>query len=181
MEPMKVFLRNEWLYYSYAKLKSSLQKYLDDTFEGTQIIDNLWLSSISSACNREMLHKYKIETIISAFLGSTASFPFDFHYERAKLRDVEDENILEDVKRLLPIIHNELVEDRGVLCHCMHGKSRSATIVAAYLMKYKNMSADEAIEFIQSKRSQVDPNPGYIRQLKEFEQELKEINAMDNN
>jgi len=174
MELIKAWSRNEWLYYSYAKLKSSLQKYIDDTFESSQIIENLWIGSISSSCNRDMLHKYKIETIISAFLGSTASFPFDFHYERAKLRDVEDENIIDDIKRLLPIIHNELMNGRGVLCHCMQGKSRSVSIVAAYLIKYRNMTTNEAIEFIKSKRTQIDPNPGYMIQLIQFEKEIKE-------
>jgi hypothetical protein len=173
VDTIKVFLRNEWLYYYYGKLKTSLQKYIDDTFEANQIIDNLWLGSISSACNREALHEYKIETIISAILGSSASFPFDFNYERAKLRDVEDEDILSDLKRLLPIIHSELLQSKGVLIHCMHGKSRSCTIVAAYLMKYKHMSVDEAINFIKSKRTQIDPNPGYIEQLRQFEEEIR--------
>jgi len=173
MDIIKVWARNEWIYYYYAKLKSSLQKYIDDTFEATQIIDNLWVGSISSSCNREMLHKYKIETIISAFLGSTASFPYDFNYERAKLRDVVDENIMEDFNRLLSIIHTELMNGKGVLVHCILGKSRSVSIVAAYLIKYRNMSRDEAIEFIRNKRSQIDPNPGYMTSLKEFEEEVR--------
>jgi len=174
METIKAWSRSEWIYYSYAKIKSSLQKYIDDTFEASQIIDNLWLGSISSSCNREMLHEYKIETVISAFLGSTANFPFDFNYERAKLRDIENENIIEDINRLLPIIHKELMNNRGVLCFCMFGKSRSASIVTAYLIKYKNMTTEEAIKFIKTKRSQVDPNSGYIKQLKEFEKTIKE-------
>lgn len=166
---LKVFGRNEWIYYYYAKVKSSLQKYIDDSFEATQIIDNLWLGAISSACNREELHNNNIEIIISAFLGSTATFPYDFNYERAKLRDVEDEDILSDIDTLLPIIHKNLIEGKGVLCHCQMGRSRSATIVAAYLIRYKGMTADESIQFIKSKRSQVNPNRGYIEQLYIFE------------
>jgi Dual specificity phosphatase, catalytic domain len=171
---IKVWGRSEWIYYYYSKIKTSMQKYIDVTFEATKILDNLWLGSITSSCNREALHENKIETIISAILGSTASFPFDFNYDRAKLRDVQDEDILCDIKRLLPIIHNEINNERGVLIHCIHGKSRSTTIVAAYLIKYKNMTTDEALEFIKNKRSQIDPNPGYIRQLREFEDEIRD-------
>lgn len=173
MDTIKAWSRSEWIYYSYAKIKSSLQKYIDDTFEASQIIDNLWIGSISSSCNREMLHEYKIETLISAFLGSTANFPFDFNYERAKLRDIENENIIEDIYRLLPIIHNDLLNGNGVMCFCMFGKSRSVSIVTAYLIKYKNMTTEEALEFIKKKRTQIDPNLGYIRQLKQFEEEIK--------
>ncbi len=37
---IKVFARNEWIYYYYAKIKSTFQKYIDDSFEANQIIDN---------------------------------------------------------------------------------------------------------------------------------------------
>ena len=168
-DAIQVFARNEWIYYYYAKMKSSVQKYIDDSFEANQIIDNLWLGAISSSCNREALHEYKIEVIITAFLGSTAAFPYDFKYERAKLRDVEDEDILGDIEYLLPIIHKNLMEGKGVMCNCQKGRSRSASIVAAYLIRYKGMTTDEALQFIKSKRTQVNPNKGYIEQLREFE------------
>ena len=47
-------------------------------------------------------------------------------------------------------------------------------MVAAYLIKYKDMTAEEAISFMQSKRAVVNPNPGFRKQLAEFEQELKQ-------
>lgn len=172
-DAIKIFARNEWIYYYYAKIKSNLQKYIDDSFEANQIIDNLWLGAISSSCNRESLYKYKIEIIISAFLGSIAEYPYDFNYERAKLRDVDNEDILSDIELLLPIIHENLIEGKGVLCFCQKGKSRSATIVAAYLIKYNSMTADEALIFIKKKRTQVDPNSGYLRQLHEFESRIR--------
>lgn len=176
MEAIKVFARSEFIYYYYSKIKSTLQKYIDDTFEATQIEDNLWLGAISSACNREALHQHNIETIISAFLGSTPDYPYDFNYERAKLRDVEDEDILSDFERLLPIIRKELGNGKGVLCHCYRGRSRSASIVAAYLIRYHNMTTDDALSYIKSKRAQVDPNPGYITQLRIFEDKVKKEN-----
>ena len=169
---IKVFARSEFIYYYYSKVKSSLQKYLDTTFEATQIIDNLWLGAISSACNREELHKNNIDTIISAFLGSTANYPYDFNYQRSKLRDIENEDILTEFRRLVPIIHQDLTNGKGILCHCHHGKSRSASIVAAYLIKYNEMTTEEALKFIKSKRSQVSPNQGYITQLELFEKEV---------
>lgn len=166
---IKVFARNEWIYYYYAKLRSSVQKYIDDCFEANEILDNLWLGAISSSCNRDALHEHNIQVIISAFLGSIAEFPYDFDYERAKLRDVEDEDILSDIEKLVPIIHKNLMEGKSVLCFCQKGRSRSATIVAGYLIRYRGMTTDEALTFIKSKRTQVNPNKGYIDQLHIFE------------
>ena len=167
---LKVWGRNEWLYWAYSKIKSNIQKYLNNTFESTEIIDNLWIGSLESSCNKQALQERNIETIISAVLGASAMFPFDFKYERAKLRDVEDENIIKEFDKLLPIIRKELVNNRGVLCHCIAGRSRSASIVVAYLIRYHNMTAEEALKYIKNKRTQVDPNSGYINQLKEYEQ-----------
>lgn len=172
-DTVKAFARNEWIYYYYSKVRYNLQKYIDISFEGTMIINGLWLSGISSVSNREALHENNIEMIISAVLGSSANFPYDFNYERADLRDTEDEDIITDFYRLVPIIHNELTNNRGVLVSCIFGRSRSASLVAAYLIKYKNMTADEALQFIKSKRSQIDPNANYIRQLKQYEGEIR--------
>jgi len=119
MESIKIFLRNEWLYYYYSKVRTGIQKYIDDTFEANEILDNLWLGSISSSCNREALHEHNIQTVISAILGGTAAYPFDFNYERSKLCDIEDEDIISEFYRLLPIIHTELINHKGILVHCL--------------------------------------------------------------
>lgn len=169
-----VFFRNEWIYYYYSKITTTIQKYLDNTFEATQIIDNLWLGAISSSCNREKLHEHNIETVICAIMGATAPYPFDFNYERASLADTENEDIISNFYRLLPIINKSLIEGKAVLVFCKLGRSRSCSIVTAYLIFYKHMTTDEALDFIRSKRSQINPNPGYIRQLRQFEEEVRE-------
>ncbi len=53
------------------------------------------------------------------------------------------------------------------------GASRSVTIAAAYLIKYNDMGAEEALAFMKRKRSCVNPNKGYRDQLKTFEEEIK--------
>lgn len=171
-QTIKMCARSEWIYWFYSKCKTNLQRYIDATFEANQIIDNLWLGALKSSCNREALKERNIETIVSAILGASAIFPFDFNYERAKLRDVEYEDIKCEFERLLPEIHKDIINKRGVLVHCVEGRSRSVAIVAAYLIKYKRMTTDQSLAFIKEKRTQIDPNPGYIKQLREYEETL---------
>lgn len=56
--------------------------------------------------------------------------------------------------------------------HCAAGISRSSTIVAAFLMRMYNLSADKAIAHLVACRSVVNPNSGFRDQLKQFETEL---------
>ena len=53
----------------------------------------------------------------------------------------------------------------GVLVHCMAGISRSSTIVAAYLMRKNGYTKSQAIYILQSRRKQVNPNQGFLKQL----------------
>jgi len=48
------------------------------------------------------------------------------------------------------------------------GKSRSAAIVIAYLMRCSSMSYDEALSFVREKRPGIKPNVGFIEQLKRW-------------
>ena len=45
------------------------------------------------------------------------------------------------------------------------GKSRSATVLSAYLMQTRNLDAEAAIALIRETRSFVEPNPGFMEQL----------------
>ncbi len=52
-------------------------------------------------------------------------------------------------------IDAQLADGRTVLAHCAKGRGRSATVLAAYLMREDGMSFDEASELLRSKRSLV--------------------------
>jgi len=64
---------------------------------------------------------------------------------------------------ILPIIRNET--GRGLI-HCREGRSRSPSILIAYLIRYHHMTYEEALTLLQSKRPIVRPNPGFAEQLR---------------
>lgn len=61
-----------------------------------------------------------------------------------------------------------------VLIHCRKGVSRSVSIVIGYLISTQNMSFNEAYNLLKSKRANIDPNIGFVAQLKDLESSLKE-------
>jgi dual specificity phosphatase 12 len=53
----------------------------------------------------------------------------------------------------------------AVLVHCQAGMSRSATVVAAFLMKELRLDPVEAVTFLREKRPVVDPSETFWHQL----------------
>ena len=54
-----------------------------------------------------------------------------------------------------------------ILVHCEEGKSRSATLVVAYLMKRMNMSFVDAFRYVDA-IADIDPNASFFQQLKDY-------------
>lgn len=67
------------------------------------------------------------------------------------------------------IFINENVKRGGkVLIHCAKGRGRSATMLAAYLMRYEGLSYDEARALLLSKRSLVNLQGRHQRALERW-------------
>jgi protein-tyrosine phosphatase len=52
------------------------------------------------------------------------------------------------------------------------GVSRSSSICIAYLMKSNSWTYEKALEYIQSTRNEVNPNQGFVKQLKDYQNEI---------
>ena len=46
------------------------------------------------------------------------------------------------------------------------GVSRSASIVIGFLMEHRGMSFTEAFDWVKTKRPKIQPNQGFLKQLK---------------
>jgi protein-tyrosine phosphatase len=55
--------------------------------------------------------------------------------------------------------------------HCKAGKSRSATVVIAYLVLHESMSLSEAYNYVRRIRPEVNPNLGFWSALQKLERE----------
>ena len=159
-------------YYIYGGLSSILQPYFgaDDSISKVSENHHLYISNLSAAQNHKLLKEIGITHIVNAVLGSTEPFPGEFDYMYIPLRDTEYENIQIYFDEVSKYIDNALKNNGKVLVHCMRGASRSATLVAAFII-YKgkgNITPQQAIEYIQEKRDIVSPNENFIGQLTDY-------------
>jgi len=96
----------------------------------------------------------------------------NFVYKKIAIEDTSETDILCHFDDATSYIRRCVMADRPILVHCVVGVSRSPTIVVAYLMRYHGMGADEGIDYVQSKRSIISPNIGFIMQLYTYEKYL---------
>lgn len=155
--------------YWYGKLRSYAQPYLSTHFAINEIVPGLYLGDFASASNKDTLQKHGFTHVVTAILGVDEMFPNDFKYLTLPLRDVRTEDIYSVFPESYTFIREALNSNGKVLVHCMAGASRSATLVAAYLVKEFGFSADTAVEFLQIKRNVVKPNSGFKRQLQNYD------------
>ena len=85
----------------------------------------------------------------------------EMEYLRIEVADEAGADIGPAVAAALPFISAARAGGGGVLVHCIAGKSRSATVVAAWLMATENLSATEAIADLKGRHERTDPNRGF--------------------
>lgn len=103
------------------------------------------------------------------------------HYKYIPAEDKEDYYIRHHFEEAFQIIDHARFTNGKVLVHCKKGKSRSATIVIAYLMSRYNLSFHQAFQFVQCRKCNINPNDYFIRLLCEYDIELKRnslVNSM---
>ncbi|KAH9306501.1 hypothetical protein KI387_010905 [Taxus chinensis] len=110
---------------------------------------------------------------------SEAQYPELFEYRNFAIYDTDDANIsclFDDACDFI-----DAVERKGgrILVHCFEGKSRSATVVLAYLMLRKHQTLLEAWTQLKRVHRRAQPNDGFMRALLDLDTKLHGKASMD--
>ncbi|OQR96994.1 hypothetical protein ACHHYP_12867 [Achlya hypogyna] len=152
-----------------------MQKYIEHDKDLVAVLPHLYLGSIGAGANYDGLVSMNISHVLVA--SETIEFLFQdkpegFVYTRVAVADLPTASIDKHFSESNAIIERARHTGGKVLVHCFAGKSRSVTLVLAYLMTYQGLSLDAALALVHSVRPQAQPNQGFMRQLEAFAQTL---------
>lgn len=157
--------------YTISKLKSLFTYSIGDgEFEAQKIIDGIYLGNINSVYDYEELKKLGITHIISVVAGFYPYLSDDKNFNYLILNALDTENT--DLSEYFEICNNYIDEalenNNKLLIHCMAGRSRSVTILCAYIIKKFGMNVENSLKSIKNKRNIIEPNQGFLKQLQEY-------------
>lgn len=142
-----------------------------------RVVPELYIGSIGAAINKEALKANGITHVLCAAGGIKLYHPNDFIYKQIIIGDTPQSDIYAHLASCCSFIGRAISGGGRVLVHCFAGKSRSATVLASYLMLTKRMDMVTAIDLIRKKRPIVQPNPGFCAQLLKWNRYIKTLSS----
>jgi protein-tyrosine phosphatase len=133
------------------------------------ITGNIYISGITGAKDLAAIKRNDIQYVINC----TKDIPNYYEnkhikYMRVPIDDSPDQPIGNYFEKTSDFIENIVRKNKNVLVHCYAGVSRSASIVIAYLIIKRHMKYADAIKLVASRRSIINPNPGFVNALKKL-------------
>uniref|UniRef100_A0A3Q3IRP7 Inactive dual specificity phosphatase 27 n=1 Tax=Monopterus albus TaxID=43700 RepID=A0A3Q3IRP7_MONAL len=147
-------------------------------------VDEVWpsifIAEKSVAVNRARLKRMGITHILNTahgtgvYTGESFYSGMNVHYMGIEVDDFTDADISVHFRPTAEFLDEALLTHKGkVLVVSMMGVSRSAVLVASYLMIFQHMTIMEALTSIRKKRA-INPNEGFLKQLRELNETLME-------
>lgn len=170
-----------------TKIKPILEAAHNDR-KAVEIIPGLYLGSIASMIFSQELDSVGITHIVIAAKGiqpfhvTLYSKPQSVDHLIVPVDDFEDEDILKHFDTACKYIKDAIESKGKVLVHwyflvmnlrSFKGRSRSTSIVIAYLMKEHEMKLNDALQLVKSKRPIAAPNAGFAVQLRCYEYDMR--------
>ncbi|KAL7722553.1 protein-tyrosine-phosphatase [Entamoeba marina] len=154
---------------------------------GVEISKHIFLGTAPSAANLEWLERKQIYWIINCtpdvlcFFNPKENPNFklkDFKgirqrtYLKIPLDDSDDQSIKSYFNEVFDFVENALKQNESVLFHCLLGRSRSASLLIAYLMKKYSIKYADVLDLIDERDWTININAGFQRQLLDYQNVL---------
>lgn len=141
-------------------------------------IDHLMIGSVGCIYHMQSLRELGVTQMLC--VGDGVESPplsvlreFNINFWNCGVKDDPDVDISAIFDQCFEIIEGCRRTHGRVLVYCFQGKSRSAAVVTAYVMKYYHMSFVSSLNLVRETRPLAEPNLGFIVTLRRLERQLK--------
>ncbi|KAK2857177.1 hypothetical protein Q5P01_005912 [Channa striata] len=145
-----------------------------------EVWPNIFIAEKSVAVNKARLKRMGITHILNTahgtgvYTGESFYSGMNVRYMGIEVDDFPDADISVHFRSTAEFLDEALLTHKGkVLVVSMMGVSRSAVLVASYLMIFQHMTIMEALTSMRKKRA-INPNEGFLKQLRELNENLME-------
>ncbi|KAJ3595783.1 hypothetical protein NHX12_005086 [Muraenolepis orangiensis] len=136
-----------------------------------QVTRALFIGNARSACSAQLVQQEAVTLCIN--VSRQQPFPEDVATLRVPVYDDPAEDLYRHFDRCADAIQREADGGGRTLVYCKNGRSRSATVCVAYLMKHRKLTLADALQKVKTARHIISPNPGFLAQLERYELELR--------
>ncbi|KAM6258492.1 dual specificity phosphatase 28 [Porphyrio hochstetteri] len=138
-----------------------------------KVTPSLFLSNARAACSEELLTREGITFCVNV----TRQQPFPGLQRVRGIRVPVFDDPAEDLYRYFEQCSDAIdaaVRSGGkCLVYCKNGRSRSAAICTAYLMRHRKLRLKDAFEIVKTARPAAEPSAGFWAQLQRYEDDLQ--------
>lgn len=138
------------------------------------IIDNIYLGNWQDSEDIEQLKSNNIKSVLTLNHEHSHSAEILNQYAgmgiSTKYIKIHDSTLADITPYLTECVEWIKSQKGNVLVHCTAGVSRSATVVAAYIVKEKKYTPKQALEYVKQSRHIAGPNPSFVAQLHNWAQ-----------
>lgn len=153
----------------------------------SKIKDSFFIGDKVAGTNLDVLLQFKISHIINAagnqilnYFESVGIQYFTLHWSENPNQMLFDKND-EIVDKILLFIKESLSSGEGLLIHSVKGQDRCCVVVIIYLMRKYNWSVSKSIDFLKSKKEDIEIEPYFLEQLLSYEMRLSKITNIKSN
>ncbi|CED82691.1 phosphatases ii [Phaffia rhodozyma] len=142
--------------------------------EAQLILPQLYLGPFQTSKQLDVLLGYGVTHIVcirdkKEALLVKPRFPDRFTYLTLDISDHEDQNLIRIFPQTTRFIDDAISRGGTVFVHCNGGISLAPSVVVGYVMVAKQLSYEDAVRWVQSRRYCMSLNQGFLNQLKEYE------------
>ena len=167
-------------------LPDANQDALTEVINISKIKDGFFIGDKLAAISIDVIIQFKITHFINAtgnqIMNQWESVGITYltlnwsENERQILFDGKDEI----AERIVQFIDNSFIEGEGLLAHSFKGQNRVCIVVLIYLMKKYKWSLNKSMDYLKSKKNDVEIVPYFYNQLIKFEERLKKRGELSN-